>query len=64
MVVEQDELGMLEVGSQINTIQWLPRMKSSTESRSDEEYYGEENDGNVVFGCNNNGVYLYALRRE
>ena len=62
--ITNEEEAAIHLGKQINTIEWLPLLKSSSESRSEEEYYGFENNGNVVIGCENNGVYLYSLHQE
>lgn len=63
-IVENEDEAATHLGKQINTIEWLPLLKSSSESRSEEEYYGIGNNGNVVIGCENNGVYLYSLHQE
>ena len=47
----------------INSIDWLPLEKQPGDNRTLEEYYGNEN-GNVVVGCANGGVYIYHVNNK
>ena len=61
-MIQQEDLPSLHLGAKINSIDWLPVKKSAGESRNREEYFGENNNGNILIGCENNGIYLFSLR--
>lgn len=61
VIVSQEHI--LKLRKTIHTIDWLPLEKEPGVERSYEEYYSK-NCGNVVVGCEDNGVYLYHVLNE